>query len=428
MDIWVRNGHVYTNKTIRKADVGIRNGTIEAIGEGGTADRTIDATGCLVLPGLINAHTHSPMTLLRGYADDLPLDRWLRERIWPIEAHLEPADIYAGARLAVLEMIRTGTTAFCDMYFAMDEVAEVVKETGIRGVLGRGLVSTDKDRADAQRELERGVEFVRNYDGTANGRIRSAIAPHAPYSCADWLLEAAAESAADLDCLLHTHLNETADEISQSIETYGRRPTDRLDEHGCWENSALVAHGVHLDDEAVGRLGDQRVCVAHCPTANMKLASGAAPIAEMNARGITVCLGTDGAASNNTLDMFTEMRHAALLAKLREADSTVLPPSQVLAMATRNGGRALGLETGVVAEGWPADLAIVDLEIPHLTPRHDLLSHSLYAASGQDVCTTIVDGRVLMEDGEVLTVNEDEVLAEAKTATDRLLARAEGSD
>lgn len=428
MDIWVRNGHVYTNNTIRKVDIGIQNGTIETIGEAGTADRTIDATGCLVLPGLINTHTHSPMALLRGYADDLPLDRWLHEKIWPIEAHLESADIYAGARLAVLEMIRTGTTTFCDMYLGMDEVAEVVEETGIRAVLGRGLISTDKDQADAQQELEQGVEFVRNYDGTANGRIRCAIAPHAPYSCADWLLEAAAESATDLDCLLHTHLNETTDEVDQSIETYGRRPTNRLDELGCWENSALVAHGVHLDDEAVDRLGYQKVCVAHCPTANMKLASGAAPIAEMCEQEITVCLGTDGAASNNTLDMFTEMRHAALLAKHREADATVLPASQVLTMATRNGGRALGLETGVVAEGRPADLAIVDLERPHLTPRHDLISHSLYAASGQDVCTTIVDGRVLMEDGKVLTVNEDEILAEAKTATDRLLARAEASN
>lgn len=426
MDLCVRGGHVLVHGTVREADVGVVDGDIETVGDVGSADREIDASGCLVLPGLVNAHTHSPMTLLRGYADDLPLEEWLQEHIWPVEAHLEPEDVAAGARLAALEMIRSGTTAFADMYFGMDEVARVVEETGLRAVLGYGMVTAGKDDEEARAELDRGVEFVREHDGAADGRIQAMMTPHAPYSCDDWVLAEAAEHARDLGCPLHVHLNETAAEVEEFVEAEGGRPAHHLDDLGCWEGRAYVAHGVHVDRSERALLADRDVGVAHCPSANMKLASGAAPVAALLDDGVPVCLGTDGPASNNTLDVFSEMRHAALLAKTREGDASVLPAAEVLTMATRNGARTLGLESGAIEEGRPADLAVVDLDAAHLTPRHDLVSHVTYAMGGADVTTTVVDGEVLMEDDEVLVLDERAVIADARAAAERVVARTEG--
>jgi 5-methylthioadenosine/S-adenosylhomocysteine deaminase len=425
MDLCVRNGYVLADGTVREADVGVRDGDVAALGDVGSADREIDASGCVVMPGLINAHTHASMTLLRGYADDLPLEEWLEERIWPVEAQLEPDDIAAGARLAALEMIRTGTTAFADMYFAMDEVAGVVEESGLRGVLGYGIITADKGEDAAREELDRGVAFAREYDGAAEGRVRTMLTPHAPYTCDDETLAEAAERARELGVPLHTHLNETAAEVDEYVAETGQRPAHHLDELGCWRGRAYVAHGVHLDEAERARLAERDVGVAHCPSANMKLASGAAPVADLLAEGATVCLGTDGAASNNTLDMFSEMRHAALLAKLRESDASALPAERVLSMATRDGARALGFPTGAVEPGRPADLAIVDLDAPHLAPRHDLVSHLVYAATGADVTTTIVDGKVLMAEGDVKTLDEAAVIADAQAAAERVVARVE---
>lgn len=425
MDLGVRNGHVLVDGTVREVDVGVADGDVATIGDAGSADREIDASGCLVLPGLVNAHTHAPMTLLRGYADDLPLEEWLEEHVWPIEAHFEPDDVAAGARLAALEMIRSGTTAFADMYFAMDEVARVVGEAGLRAVLGYGMVTAGRDDEAARAELGRGVSFVREHDGAAGGRIHAMMTPHAPYSCDDWVLAEAAEHARELDCPLHTHLNETAAEVEEYVEAEGRRPAHHLDDLGCWRGRAYVAHGVHLDRSERALLAGRDVGVAHCPSANMKLASGAAPVAELLADDVPVCLGTDGPASNNTLDMFSEMRHAALLAKTRERDATVLPAPAVLSMATRNGARTLGLRSGVIEEGRPADLAIVDLDAAHLAPRHDLVSHVVYAMTGADVTTTVIDGEVVMEDGDVLALDERAVIDDARAAADRVLARAE---
>lgn len=426
MDLCVRGGHVLVDGAVREADVGVVDGDVETIGDVGSADRDVDASGCLVLPGLVNAHTHASMTLLRGYADDLPLAEWLQEHIWPAEAHVEPEDVAAGARLAALEMIRSGTTAFADMYFGMDEVARVVEETGLRAVLGYGMVTAGKDDEGARAELDRGVEFVRAFDGAADGRIRGMMTPHAPYSCDDWVLAEAAEHARDLGCPLHLHLNETADEVVELVEAEGRRPAHHLDDLGCWEGRAYVAHGVHVDRSERALLADRGVGVAHCPTANMKLASGAAPVAALVDGGVPVCLGTDGPASNNTLDMFSAMRHAALLAKTREGDATVLPAAEVVAMATLNGARTLGLESGAIEEGRPADLAVVDLGAAHLTPRHDPVSHVAYAMGGSDVTTTVVDGEVLMEDGEVLAIDADAAVADARAAADRIVERTEG--
>ena len=428
MDLLVENGNVYKDGRVVEADVGVRDGRIDEVGDVDDADRIIDASGCLVLPGMVNAHTHASMTLLRGYADDLPLQTWLEDHIWRVEGHLTPEDIRVGAELAAVEMIRSGTTAFADMYFEMDEIADVVDEAGLRAKLGYGIITVGKDEEEAREEIREGVEFAREYDGAADGRVRTMVTPHAPYTCDDETLREAAEEAREMDVTLHTHLSETAQEVDDCVENEDVRPPEYLDSLGVFDGDAYVAHGVHLNDEDIDLLARRGVGVAHCPSANMKLASGTAPVADLLNADVTVGIGTDGPASNNTLDMFKEARHAALVAKTREGDASVVPAEAALDAATRGGAELLGTDAGVIEEGHPADLAVIDLDAPHLTPKHDLVSHAIYAANGADVTATIVNGEVLMEDGVVESMDEDAVIAEAQETARELVERAEADE
>lgn len=425
MDLLVENGNVYVDGYVENVDVGVQDGRIAEVGDVETADRVIDASGCLVLPGMVNAHTHAAMSLLRGYADDLPLQTWLEDEIWPVEAHLTAEDVRVGSRLAAVEMIKTGTTAFADMYFHMDKVADAVEESGLRASLGYGIITVGKDEEESEEELREGVEFVREYDGAADGRVQTMLCPHAPYTCDGTTLREAAEAARDEDVTLHTHLSETAGEVEDNVDEHGERPPEYLDSFGFFEGNAYVAHGVHLSDDELGYLASKNVGVAHCPSANMKLASGNAPVAGMLDAGVTVGIGTDGPASNNTLDLFKETRHAALVAKNREDDASVVPAQTALDAATRGGANLLGTGTGVIEEGRPADLTVVDLDAPHLTPKHDLVSHAVYAANGGDVTATVVGGEVLMEDGVVETMDAEAVVADAEETARELVERAE---
>lgn len=428
MELLVENGRVYKDGSVVDADVGVRDGLIAEVGEVDDADRVVDASDSLVLPGMVNAHTHASMTLLRGYADDLPLQTWLEDHIWRVEAHLTPEDIRVGAQLAAVEMIRSGTTAFADMYFEMDEVADVVEESGMRATLGYGIITVGKDDEEVREELREGIEFARENDGAADGRVSTMVTPHAPYTCDDETLCEAAEEARDTGVTVHTHLSETADEVGDIVEQEDARPPEYLDSLGVFDGDAYVAHGVHLDSNDIELLASKGVGVAHCPSANMKLASGTAPVADMLDAGVTVGIGTDGPASNNTLDMLKEARHAALVAKNREADASVVPARAALDAATRGGAELLGTDAGVIEEGRPADLAVVDMDAPHLTPKHDLVSHAIYAANGADVTATIVDGEVLMEDGVVESMDEEAVIAEAEEAARELVERAEADE
>jgi len=389
------------------------------------ADETLDAEDGLVIPGLVNAHTHAAMTLLRGYADDKPLDAWLQEDIWPVEAELTADDIAVGTELAAVEMIESGTTAFADMYFEAPHVAGVVEESGLRALLGHGFVTVGKDEADAREDAATSQNFAEQYQGMLQGRIRTAVMPHSLTTVSDDILRESVAEAREAGLPVHLHANETEDEVEPIVAERGVRPLEYAEEVGLLEHGDFLAHCVHVDDEEIEILADSGAAAIHCPASNMKLASGIAPVQKLLDAGVTVGLGTDGAASNNDLDMFDEMRDAAMVGKLGADDAAAVPADEVVKMATQGSADALGFDAGRIEEGRKADLAVVDLDAAHLTPQHNLVSHLAYAARGSDVRHTVCDGQVLMADREVQTLDAADVKARAAEAAEELVARAE---
>jgi len=376
------------------------------------------------LPGLINGHTHLAMVLLRGVADDMALMPWLETKIWPIEKNLRAEDCYVGALLGCLEIIKSGTTCFADQYFFMENVARAVEEAGMRASLSYGIIELG-DSKRRESELRAGEKLVKGCNGTAKGRISTMFGPHAAYTCSPECLIKVKELAKKYKVGIHTHISETQDEVKQITEKYGKRPVEHLDAIGFLGPEVLAAHCVWLTEKEIKILCDHGVKPVHNPVSNMKIACGIAPVPEMLAAGIPVALGTDGAASNNALDMFNEMKFAALLNKVGKLNPTVMPAQAVLEMATINGAIALGLEKeiGSLEAGKKADIVLVDLKKPHLTPLHNVVSHLVYSAVGGDVDTTIVDGKILMQNTEVLVLDEDKVLDQAQKTSDDLLAR-----
>ena len=393
-------------------------GRIESVGADLAADRDadarLDATDALVMPGLVNAHTHVAMTLLRGYADDKPLDAWLREDIWPAEAALTPEDGRAGAELGLLEMIRSGTTAFADMYFNVSEVVAAVDAAGVRARVGHGAVTVGKDDDEARADIEESIAVAREFDGAADGRVRTAVMPHSLTTVSEPLLREAAAAARDEGVPVHVHANETRDEVDPIVEERAIRPLAYADDAGLLSGEDFLAHATHVDGSEIDRLAATGAAVVHCPASNMKLASGIAPVPDLLEAGVTVALGTDGAASNNDLDLFDEIRDAAMVGKLGAGDASAVPAAAAVRMATQGGSAALSLPGGRIEAGAAADLAVVDLDAPHLTPPHDLVSHLAYAARGADVRHTVCDGQVLMRDREVLPLDAERVVETAR--------------
>jgi 5-methylthioadenosine/S-adenosylhomocysteine deaminase len=420
---------VHPDGSVTAADVLVDQdrGAIVDVGPDLTAeaDRVLDADGAVVMPGLVNAHTHAAMTLLRGYADDKPLETWLREDIWPAEATLEPADVRAGTDLALLEMIRSGTTAFGDMYFHEGEVVESVAEAGLRARVGHGIVTVGKDTETAHDDVDESLDVAREYDGAADGRVRTAVMPHSLTTVSRAAFEQCVETARDVGVPLHLHANETRDEVDPIVDDHGTEPLQYADTLGVLTPETFLAHGVHVTGAEVELLADRGSSVVHCPASNMKLASGMAPVQEYLDAGVNVALGTDGAASNNDLDLFDEMRDAAMLGKLAADRADAVAAPDVVRMATAGGADALGLPGGRIVPGEAADLAVVDLDAPHLTPVHDVVSHLVYAARGSDVRHTVCDGQILMRDRAVLTMDEERVKTEAR---ERAAAVAERAD
>ncbi len=377
----------------------------------------------VLIPGLVNLHAHAAMNLLRGYADDLPLMRWLTEHIWPAEQrHVSHDFVRDGSLLACAEMLRGGVTCCSDMYFFPDAAAEAAIETGMRAALGIVVIEFPSAwAADADQYISRGLAARDQYKH--HPLLHFTLAPHAPYTVSDATFERVRTLADQLELPIHTHIHETKDEIDQSIKLHGMRPIERLHRLGLIGPNFIGVHAVHLDDDEIALLAQQGASIAHCPTSNMKLASGTPPVNALRSAGVNVGLGTDGAASNNRLDLFQEMRHAGLLGKLASGDASALPAADLLHMATLGGARALGIdhETGSIRIGKSADLCAVALDEPATRPCYSPESHLVYAAGREHVSDVWVAGHARVEQGVLLHPHNNDLKARARLWQNRLV-------
>ncbi len=401
-----------------KADVVIEGRRFAAVlpegGAQGPFDRVVEGEGRLFFPGLINAHTHLAMTLFRGLAADLPLSRWLNEEVWPRERKLTGEIVYWFSLLGLVEMIRSGTTAFADMYFFMEDVARAVQKAGLRALLSYGIIAPTPDRVEP--ELKKAEGFVREWDGKAEGRIRTALSPHAPYTCGPEVWKRAVALARELRIPIHTHLAETAEEVEQIRSKTGQSPAQWLESMGVFGVPVLAAHCVHVDEKDMEILAAHGATAVHCPTSNLRLACGMAPVARMLREGVNVALGTDGPGSSGDLNMIEEMRLAAVLAKQKAGDPQALPVQEALAMATWRGAVALGWgkELGTIEPGKRADGVLIDLNRPHLLPGYSPVTDLVYSAQGADVVAVFVDGVPLLLEGKLQTLDEEEIKARCR--------------
>ena len=406
----------------------VKNGIIAELSSAAPDPRTlegievIDGRHRLYLPGFVNTHGHAAMSLLRGYADDLALQVWLEQKMWPNEAKFTAADVRAGALLSIAEMLKGGTTCFVDMYDHMEEVARAVEESGIRACLTRGMIGFGSEEVQ-KAKLQEARLFAMRWHGQADGRITAMMSPHAPYTCPPDFIRKVVEIAHELDLPIHTHMSETAKEVEDNVKQYGTRPPAHLRDLGVFSRPCLVAHAVHLTDEEIAMLQAYDVRVSHNPGSNLKLASGIARVPELLKAGVKVSLGTDSSASNNNLDMLEEIRLAALLHKGVCGDPTAVPAMEALRMGTAAGAESIWLsQVGMLKPGMKADLIAVDIDQPHFYPRFNLVSNLVYAASAKDVTDVWVDGRRLVRGGELTTLDEEKVVAEFNASCSRIFA------
>ena len=407
---------------VEQADISIEGNIIKAVGdipEDAVHERIIDGSGKLAVPGFVNAHTHAAMTLLRSYADDMALMDWLQNKIWPVEEKMTDDDLYWGTMLAAMEMIRTGTTAFADMY-GPDEgiVAKAAIESGLRAVLSRGIVAV---APGADQKPEDNACLYKTYHGAENGRITVMLGPHALYTCPPDFLRKVADKAALLGAEIHIHMSETEVEVEDCLKNYGKRPFAHVEATGLFEHGTLAAHCVHLDDEDIEVIKRHKIRVAHNPGSNLKLASGMAPVQKLLEEGVCVGIGTDGASSNNNLDMLEEIRLAALISKVESGNPKAVPAFQAIQMGTEFGARAVGLgDTGRLAPGCKADIALFSMDGPEWHPCHNPLSLLAYSAGSGSADTVLMDGRVLMEKKQLCTIDEEKVYFEVERCVKRL--------
>ncbi|MBW2114237.1 MAG: amidohydrolase [Deltaproteobacteria bacterium] len=418
-DIIIKNGTILTMDSkcsvLKRGLVCIEGDTISHICSDDEntfeADKIINAKGGLILPGLVNAHTHAAMSL----ADDLPLMEWLNNYIFPAESRMDADFVFTGTLLACAEMIMSGTTTFCDMYLFEDEVAKAARLTGMRCLVGEVLYDfLSPNYGPIEKGLAYTEELIKKWQD--DPLVSIAVEPHATYTCSPDLLQAANKLALEYNVPLIIHVAETKSEISEIRKKYNKRPFEHLESLGVLGPHFIADHCVHIDESEIKRMVEHGVKAVDNPESNMKLASGISPVSELIASGVTVGLGTDGCASNNNLDLFTEMDTAAKLHKIETMDPTVLDAVTVLKMATIEGAKALGLEdiTGSIEVGKKADIIIVDTNKPHLTPMYNPYSHIVYAARGNDVSHSIINGQLVMEDRKLLIVDVDEIMSRAR--------------
>jgi len=399
---------------IKKSSILVVDDTIQEISTSlnkNDAEKVIDGTNKITMPGLINTHSHVAMTLLRGVGDDQSLQTWLEDYIWPKESNLDEELVYWGSKLAMAEMIKTGTTTFNDMYFYMEETAKAVDESGMRAVLGYGMIDLF-DEEKMKSELKESEKLIKKCHNTCDNRVTVAVTPHAPNTCSEELLIKSNELASKNDLKLHIHVSETKKEVEDIKNNTGKTPFEYLDSIGVLNSNTVAAHGVWPTSNEMDIIKEKGVSIAHNPSSNMKLASGIAPVTEYLDKSINVGIGTDGVSSNNNLDMFSEMKLTAFLQKVNTLNPQVLPTKDTFAMATKNGAKALGINAGSLREGKLADIVIVDTLVPHMTPVRDALSNIIYSSLGSDVDTVICNGKILLENKVLKTINEQEVIQE----------------
>jgi 5-methylthioadenosine/S-adenosylhomocysteine deaminase len=422
-DILVHNGTILTmdrqNNIIHNGMVAISGSTISYIGKDKKnsikAKKDLDTQGGLILPGLINSHTHAAMSLFRGLADDLPLMEWLHNYIFPVEGKMDADFVRVGTLLACAEMILSGTTTFCDMYLFEEEVARAAKETGMRSVVGEVIYDFPSPNYGT---LEKGFIYtealIERWE--KDPLINIAVEPHSLFTCGEELLRKANDLALKKGVPLILHLAETKEEVNEIEKRFQKRPVQHLKDLGLLGSHLIVDHCVHINKSEIELLAENKVCIVHNPESNMKLASGIAPVPDMKAKGITVGLGTDGCASNNNLDLFGEMDMAAKLHKVNNLDPTVMNAQTLVEMATIDGAKVLGLEkiTGSLEVGKRADLIVINTNKPHLVPMYNPYSHLVYAANGHDVTHSIIDGNIVMEDRRLLTLDVEDIIERSK--------------
>jgi len=404
-----------------KKDILIKGNKIAEIGDDIICNdaQVVDGKDKAVIPGLINAHTHAAMTLMRGFSDDLPVQQWLEKKIWPLEKHITEEDVYWGAKLACLEMIKTGTTFFNDMYWYFHSTAKAVEEMGLRASLSSVFIDMfdQKLAAEQMRSNERLFEESRKY----SSKIHFMLGPHSIYTVSEKTLRWIKEFADTHNCMIHIHISESHKEVEDCLKSHGKRPVEYLADIGLLSPNLILAHCIWIDDNEIELLKEFNVNVVHLPTSNMKLSSGVFPYKKLRKKGIMTGLGTDGCASNNNLDMIEEMKTASILAKLDSMDPTEMPTNEIFDIATKNGSDIFKINGGVIEEGKLADMALIDLNNCFMTPLYNFESNLVYSANSSCVDTTICDGKILMQNGKV--DGEDEILQKANETARSLVNR-----
>lgn len=429
MPTLLKNARIITQNAKREnlqGDILIEEGRIAKVGKGipkKGVEEVIDCSGKIIFPGLVNAHTHSAMWLLRGYGEGLPLHRWLEEKIWPAEKHLKGDDVYWGAMAGAIEMVRGGATCFNEMYmFGMGRMAEAVSRLGMRAVLAKGVYDTSKSRT-LEGELKELQDKVEEFKG-ANGNVKFAVGAHSVYTCSEELLRKAKEFANRNGLIFHMHASETREEVFGCLEKKKMRPVEYLDSLGLVDKGTVLAHAGWVTKREISILGKKGASVVHCPVSNLKLATGGiCPVSEFDESGANVALGTDGAASNNSLSMMETMKYSLLLQAHKYWDAQRYPEGKAWDAATRNGAKALGIDAGSIEEGKLADLAFIDAKAANLLPLHNDLRSIVYSMNPGNITDVVVGGKFVLREGELTLVDEGKVLEKAADAAHNLVNR-----
>lgn len=426
LNILFKNAAVLTmddqRRIIARGFVGVRGGLIAYVGEpepDEAADRVIDCAGRILMPGLVNAHAHTAMCVMRGYADDYNLQQWLRDKVFPAESRLNQSAVAAGARLGFAEMLRTGTTSVSDMYFFEPKIAQEALDAGIRASLSNGIIAFDPDKSNFthDRSVKETIELIERYHGSGNGRIRCDASIHGEYTSTPGARRFMTDIALEFGLNMHIHLSETREEHQACVIRANKTPARLFYEEGVFDAPALAAHCVWVTPEDMELMAEKGVTAVHCPVSNLKLASGIAPVSRLKASGVRIALGTDGCCSNNTHDLFEEIKLTSLLAKGVSADPTALNAYDALFMATRGGALAQGrgAQVGCIRPGMEADMILIDTSSPKMRPVYDIAGSLAYAANGSDVYLTMVQGRILYEDGRFFTIDVEKAIREVES-------------